>query len=237
MQRPHPLQRARLCRALAPAHRFRPRESPDDDRQHVGQHVQRGAAGFFDQRDIEIALLGIALDFCLIERGKTGGFEKARDRRVRPADPRSPALFLQIRLARGNAVHRQRQPPRRRERLGALIDQPLGDQPVGDHAAQIVGRLRLHPRGNFFGEKFEQKIGHLLYSPPLGGRVACRGQVGWGDSDDVVDGLKHSVSPAHHIVVPKSYHSIAIPIAAIASGPRRGEAPHHLRAAIHRPRR
>jgi hypothetical protein len=24
-----------------------------------------------------------------------------------------------------------------------------------------------------------------------------------------MDGLKHSVSPAHHIVIPKSYHSIA----------------------------
>jgi hypothetical protein len=24
-----------------------------------------------------------------------------------------------------------------------------------------------------------------------------------------VDGLKHSVGPAHHIVIPKSYHSIA----------------------------
>jgi hypothetical protein len=30
-----------------------------------------------------------------------------------------------------------------------------------------------------------------------------------GDSDDIVDGLKHRVGPAHHIVIPKSYHSIA----------------------------
>ena len=80
--------------------------------------------------------------------------------RVRPADARAFALFLQVGLARRNAVHGQRQPPRRRERFRALIDQAFGDQLVGDHAAQIVGRLRLHPRGNFFGEKFEQKIGH-----------------------------------------------------------------------------
>ena len=185
MQRPHPLQRAWPRRALAPAHRFRPREGADDHRQHLGEHVQRGAAGLLDQRDIEIALLGIALDLCLIDRGKPGGLEKARDRRVRPADARSPALFLQVGLPRRNAVHRQRQPPRRRERLRAFIDQPLGDELVGDHAAQIVGRLRLHPRGNFFGEKFEQKIGHqwLLSTPRARGAaplpLAGRGR-GWG---------------------------------------------------------
>ena len=173
------LQRAGLRRALAPAHRFRPREGPDDDRQHVGEHVERGAAGLFDQRDVEIALLRIALDLRLVERGKAGGFEKARDRGIRPADARAPALFLQVGLARGNAVHRQRQPPRRRERLGALIDQALGDQLVGDHAAQIVGRLRLHARGNFFGEKFEQKIGHSTYPPLEGeGRLPQAGGVG-----------------------------------------------------------
>ncbi len=160
MQRPHPLQRARPCRALAPAHRFRPRESSDDHRQHVGEHVQRGAAGLFDQRNIEITLLRIALDLCLFQRRKTGGFEKALNCSFRAADPRSPALFLQVRLPRRNAVHRQRQPPRRRERLGAFIDQPFGHQPVGHHAAQVIRRLRLHPRGNFFGEKFEEKFGH-----------------------------------------------------------------------------
>ena len=172
MQRPHPLQRARPCRAFAPAHRFRPRESTDDDRQHVREHVQRGAAGLFDQRDIEIALLQVTLDFCLFKRRKTGGLEKTLDRRLRTADPRPPALFLQVGLSCRNAVHRQRQPPRRRERLRALIDQPLGHQPVGHHAPQIVRRLRLHPRGNFFREKFEEKFGHLLYSPP----PACGGE-------------------------------------------------------------
>ena len=86
------------------------------------------------------------------QRGKPGGLEEALDRRVRSADARSLAFFLQVRLPRGNAVHRQRQPPRRRERFCALIDQPLGHELVGDHAAQVVGRLRLHPRGNFFGE-------------------------------------------------------------------------------------
>ena len=34
------------------------------------------------------------------------------------------------------------------------------DQPVGDEFAQILRRSRLHARGNFLGEKFEQELGH-----------------------------------------------------------------------------
>ena len=48
------------------------------------------------QRDIEIALLRIALDLCLFQRGKTGGFEKALNCSFRATDPRSPALILQV---------------------------------------------------------------------------------------------------------------------------------------------
>ena len=81
------------------------------------------------------------------------------------ADARAAALFLQVGLARGNAVHGERQPPRRREGFGAFIDQTLGDQLVGHHAAQIVRRLCLHARGNFFGEQLEQKIGHQAALP------------------------------------------------------------------------
>src|SRR6266516_6195925 len=98
VERPHPLQRARPARALAPAHRLRPREGSDNVRQDVGKHVERGAAGLLDQRDVEVALLGVALDLCLIERGKAGGLEKARDRSLRPADTRALALFFQVRL-------------------------------------------------------------------------------------------------------------------------------------------
>ncbi len=90
---------------------------------------------------------------------------KPCDGRLRPADARPFALFFQVGLPRGNAVHGQRQPPRRRECLGAFIDEALGHKLVGDHAAQIVRRLRLHPRGNFFGEKFEKKIGHQPAPP------------------------------------------------------------------------
>src|ERR1700676_2450029 len=100
MQRPHPLQRAGLCRALAPAHRFRPRERSDDDGQDIGEHVDRGPTGLLDQRDIEVALLRIALDFRLVQRGKASSLEETLDRGIRPTDARALALFLQTTLAR-----------------------------------------------------------------------------------------------------------------------------------------
>ncbi len=110
MQRPHPLQRARPRRALAPAHRLWPREGADDDRQHLGEHVDRRAPGLFDQRDIEVALLRVLLDRRLGKRGKPCAAQKARDRIVGRADPRPLLLLLEVGLARGNALHRQREP-------------------------------------------------------------------------------------------------------------------------------
>ena len=50
-------------------------------------------------------------------------------------------------------MHRQRQPPRRREGLRALIGQPGLDQRIGHQPAQILRRLPLHARGNFLGEQ------------------------------------------------------------------------------------
>ena len=92
-------------------------------------------------------------------------FRKPAIAGFRPADARTFAFFLQVSLPRRNAVHRQRQPPRGRECLGALVDEAFGDELVGDHAAQIVRRLRLHARGDFFGEQFEQEIGHQAPLP------------------------------------------------------------------------
>jgi hypothetical protein len=111
-----------------------------------------GRPRLLDQRDIEIALL-VALDLGFVDRGKTGGLQKPLDRRFSAADARALPLFLQIRLTHGNAVHGQRQAARGGESLRALIDEALGDELVGDHAAQIVGRLRLHARGNLFREQ------------------------------------------------------------------------------------
>ena len=54
----------------------------------------------------------------------------------------------------------QSEPPRRREGLGALIEEAALHQRVGDELLQILRRTALHAGGNFFGKEFEEKIGH-----------------------------------------------------------------------------
>ena len=91
----------------------------------------------------------------------------------------------------GMPCDRERQPPRRRERLGAVIDQAGRDQLVGDELLQILRRPRLHPRGDFLGEEFEQKIGHqvsFLWLPSHSGGVVVRLQV-QNQTSPVVSGL------------------------------------------------
>ena len=60
----------------------------------------------------------------------------------------------------------QRQAPRRDEALRAFIEEIALDQRVGDEALQILRRLPLHAGGDFFGEKFEEKVGHRGYAAP-----------------------------------------------------------------------
>ena len=127
--------------------------------QHLADHVERGTARLLDHRDIEVALL-VGLHFGLGDRFQPGGFQKSGDRLLRRADARAFFLLAQIGLAHRHAVHGERQPPRRHERLGAFIDEPGRDQPVGDELPQILRRPRLHARRDFLGEQFEQEIGH-----------------------------------------------------------------------------
>ena len=89
-----------------------------------------------------------------------GGAQEALDRAFGRADARALLLLLHVGLPHRHALHGEREPPRRGERLGALVDEPGLDQPVGDELPQILGRARLHARGDFLGEEFEQKIGH-----------------------------------------------------------------------------
>ena len=62
MQRPHPTQLPR-----APAHGFWPREIADRVFQNLGDDFRRGAARFFDHREIGLPLFDIA-HFELIDR-------------------------------------------------------------------------------------------------------------------------------------------------------------------------
>ena len=100
------------------------------------------------------------------------------------APTRGPFFSSRISACRaGTPCTDKREPPRRHERLGALIDEAGIDQPVGDELAQILRRARLHAGGNFLGEQFEQKVGHWASanpspSPGGEGRRAKRAGVG-----------------------------------------------------------
>ncbi len=66
---------------------------------------------------------------------------------------------------RGHAMHDERQPPWRREGLGAFIWQAGIDQRIGDEFLQIIRSLALHARRDFLGEEFKQEIGHQFFPP------------------------------------------------------------------------
>ena len=154
MQRPHPSEPP-----AAPAHRFRPGKCAHHLGDHLGQHLDRRPALLLGQRDVEVALL-VGLHLGLIDRLQARRAQEPGDGLLGRADLGAFALFLHVGLPRRHAVHRQRQAARRDEGLGALIGEPRRHQPVGDELAQILGGARLHARGDFLRQEFEQKIGH-----------------------------------------------------------------------------
>jgi len=60
-------------------------------------------------------------------------------------------------------MHRQLQPPRRRERVGSFIDPPLGDELVVTmRRKSSSAALRLHPRGKFLRKRVRE-AGRFIY--------------------------------------------------------------------------
>ena len=236
LQRPHPAQRFRAFRIRrrirradrrrrrAPAHGFRPREIADDSGDDLRDRVGRRLPLLLDYGDVEFALLRVLLDLGLRDVAEPRALEKSLHGRVRRADARALAL-----LARVASLHRQpddgeREPPRRRERFRALIDEPAIDQRVGDERFQVLGRAPLHARRDFFGEEFEQEVRHQAAStsiplPPLAmgrddgrgdahQRVAMKIRVGQRG----VDGIGRGVDIAENLVVPEAQHAIAVSV-------------------------
>ena len=167
MQRPHPGEPAR-----APAHRLRPRERAHHLGDHLGQHVERGPALLLDGRHVEVALL-VGLHLGLLDRLQAGRLEKAGDGALRRADARAFLFFLAVGLAHRHAVHRKREPARRGEGLGALVDEAGRHQTVGDDLFQILGGARLHARRDFLGQEFKQEVGHGGQGVKIGRCGAC----------------------------------------------------------------
>ena len=160
MQRAHPAQAGPRSRGRAPAHGFRPGKGAHHLRHDLGDGLAGGPARPLDQRDIAVALLGVALDRGLIDGGEAGGFQEALDGGVRRADARPLALLAHVRALHGQAGDVQGQAPWRGEGARALIMEAALHQRVGDQLLQVFRGLALHARGNFLGEQFEQKIGH-----------------------------------------------------------------------------
>src|SRR5262249_21886342 len=159
MQWPHPSERTRLLRLLAPTHRFRPGKCLHHFRDDLGDHLDRGPARLLDQRQVKVALL-VGHDLGFADRFQPGGTQEALNGAFGRAYAR-PFLFLpHVGLAHRHALDREREAARGDESLGAFIKEPGADEGVGDALAQILGRTRLHARRNFLGEQFEQKIRH-----------------------------------------------------------------------------
>ena len=76
------------------------------------------------------------------------------------APTRGPFSSLRLGLRRRQADDVQREPPRRRKALRALVGKARVDQGVGGEPSKIFRRLALHARGDFFAEEFEEEVGH-----------------------------------------------------------------------------
>ncbi len=156
----------------------------DDGGQDFGQNLRRRAAGALDHGDVELALLRVVFDLRLVERGEPGALQKALDGGVGGADARAAPLLAHVLAAGGQPGDVQRQPPRRREGFRALVEEAALHQGVGDELFQVLRRAALHAGGDFFGEEFEEEIGHLLGATllplPLAGRVVARARRGGG---------------------------------------------------------
>jgi hypothetical protein len=94
----------------------------------------------------------------------------------------------------------ERQPPRRREGLRALIEEAALHERIGHKLLQILRCTTLHAGGNFFGKEFEEKIGHR--------RTLCL-------SEETDGGSGHAATP------PPSVFSHAAPQAFASSRTRR----------------
>ena len=136
-----------------------------------------GTAGLFDRRQVVGALLVIAL-LGLIDGGEPRRFEEAFDRGLRRIDARALALLAHIGRARWQAIDHRDQAPRRGEGPDLLELEPRLAERAAQQPRQILARARLHARGDFFGEQFEQKLSHVLADAVMEAEIVV------GDGED-----------------------------------------------------
>ena len=171
LQRAHPLHRA-----AAPSHRPGPRQRFHGSLDDAGQHFRGRAAFLLDDREPELALPGVAL-FGLVEGTEAGALEETLDRLVGRPNSRSALFFADVGPRNRQPVYHKSQPPWRREgpRLGEGQSRSL--QAIADQPLQILGRTRLHARGNLFAPEFKEKLGHLKQPLPSVSRARPRSRL------------------------------------------------------------
>ena len=164
MQRADPFQTAR-----APPHRLGPWEVTDRLFQHFGHDLCCRAARLFDFSKEHFPFGGIA--FLKLITGQTSTAQKAFDGFLGCVGFRAFAFF-NLSWAGGQHIAKcQRQAARRGENGGGTIGQASLNQTIGHQLLQVFARTFLHPRRDFFGEKFNQQIWHGR--PPILAAVAA----------------------------------------------------------------
>ena len=146
-----------------PTHRFRPGEIAHGAFQHLCHDLCRVAARLFDHRKEHAAFLFVPLDQVFARH--TGPAQKAFDGLFRCIDAGAFAFLLQIRRPVRKPIDAQRQTTRRRVGGGPGIGQTGLDQTIRHKTLEIIRRLALHARGDFFGKKLDQKVRHQ--EPPF----------------------------------------------------------------------
>ncbi len=145
VERTDPAERAR-----ARAHRPLPREVANDARDDIANDLRRRPSGHLAHREMELGIADRA-HLALGERGQSRRLEEALDRLLGRAQTRTLALLEEIRLPFRQAVHDERQPPRRHMRL-RVAEREAGLIEFFRHQAlEVVRRARLHARRNLFG--------------------------------------------------------------------------------------
>ncbi len=149
LQRAHPTEARR-----ARAHRLRPREAEDHLAQHGAQHIGGLDARLFDPRHVDAVLDG------QLVLGQADLAQEAFQRLRRRAIARPLDLFADRGRFGGQAVDDQGQAARADIALDALEGQARGRQLAAHQAFEILRRRKLHAGGDFFGEQFNQQLGH-----------------------------------------------------------------------------
>ncbi|MNE45987.1 hypothetical protein D3C80_1403050 [compost metagenome] len=149
LDRPHPAQGSG-----APAHRLGPGEVADDVVDALGHDLGGRAALAADLGEPD----AVALDQLVLRQA---GLAQEAFQRLRGGRGfRALQLFIAVGRGGGQAVDDQRQAARPGIGGQRIPGQAGGLQTVGGHALQVARGALLHTGGDFFGEDFEEKLGH-----------------------------------------------------------------------------